>query len=400
LITNRFLLAGKHLANERKATMEMKAHMNGLGGLARHLGGAGHTSWLLANVAVVLAMVLVALAPAQPAAAEAELECSDYTLDVTLAPGQTDTFQVIGTLCSEGPAVGKTVQLLLHGATYARYYWDFPYQTEHYSYVRSATERGYATFNLDRIGNGDSDHPNGDLVDINANGFVVHQVVEALRDGEVAAQSFEKVIVVGHSMGSMTTINYAGSFPGEADGIILTGILHDINWPNAFAFLLSNLYPADSDPKFGEQFPDNYWTTLPGKRGDAFYYLPNADPAVVALDESLKQTTSSGELDTGPGMCFDPISFQIEGPVLVVIGQYDYLFCGNLVNCSDKSAVQDFEETKFSDSACVETAVINDAGHVLNLHLNADAAYSQMLSWADRNVGRTAGTAPQPCGTP
>jgi hypothetical protein len=69
---------------------------------------------------------------------------------------------------------GKTVQLLLHGSTYARYYWDFPYQTAHYSYVRAATNRGYATFNLDRIGNGASDHPDGNLVDINSNAFVVH----------------------------------------------------------------------------------------------------------------------------------------------------------------------------------------------------------------------------------
>jgi len=381
--------------------MEMKAHMNGWGGLTRHLGRAGHTSWLLASVVTVLAMVVWALAPAQPAAAGAMPECSEHTLSVTLVPGATDTFQVIGTLCSQGPAAGKTVQLLLHGSTYARYYWDFPYQAEHYSYVRSATKRGYATFNLDRIGNGESDHPDGNLVDIDANGFVVHQVVEALRAGAVASTVFEKVIVVGHSMGSMTTINYAGSFPGEADGIILTGILHDINWDNAYTLLLSNLYPAYLDPKFAGQFPNfDYLTTLPGTRGDAFYYLENVDSNVLVLDESLKQTTTVGELNTGPGMCFDPISFQIEGPVLVVIGQYDYFFCGNLVNCSDRAAVQDFEETKFSDSACVETAVINDAGHVLNLHLNADATYSQMLAWADRNVGRTAGSAPQPCGTP
>jgi len=231
LITNRFLSAGKHPANERKATMEMKAHMNGLGGLARHFSRARHTLWLLASVAALLAMVLGAFAPAQPAAAEARLECSEHTLSVTLTPGATDTFNVVGTLCSQGPAAGKTVQLLLHGATYARYYWDLPYQAEHYSYVHAATKRGYATFNLDRIGNGASDHPDGNLVYIVANGFVVHQVVEALRAGEIASQSFEKVIVVGHSMGSFSAANYAGSFPGEADGIILTGFLHDMNWP-------------------------------------------------------------------------------------------------------------------------------------------------------------------------
>ena len=76
-------------------------------------------------------------------------------------------------------------------------------------------------------------------------------------------------------------------------------------------------------------------------------------------------------------------------PVQIVVGQYDYLFCGPEVNsnCSDKASVQAYEETKFNTSACLETEVINDAGHDLNLHLNANATYSQMLSWADRHVG-------------
>src|SRR5262249_48040242 len=149
-----------------------------------------------------LGMVLGTTTTARVAAAEATLQCSEHALPVTLAPGETTTFQVIGTLCSQGSAAGKTVQLLLHGSTYARYYWDFPYQPEHYSYVRAATKRGYATFNLDRIGNGASDHPNGNLVNMDANAFVVHQVVQALRAGQVTSQSFAKVIVVGHSMGS------------------------------------------------------------------------------------------------------------------------------------------------------------------------------------------------------
>ena len=121
---------------------------------------------------------------------------------------------------------------------------------------------------------------------------------------------------------------------------------------------------------------------------------------MLALDESLKQTTTVAELNTGPLMVFSPISFEIEGPVRVVIGEFDYIFCGSLVNCSDKAAVQSYEAGFYSASACVETAVISDAGHNLNLHTNADAAYSQMLAWADRTVGSSGGTPPQPCSQP
>src|SRR5215470_3915351 len=169
----------------------------------------------MAVLAVALGMTpTVRTAAAQTTATQVAMVCGDYTLSVTLGPGNPNTFHVVGTLCSQGPLAGKTVQLLLHGSTYARYYWDFPYQTTHYSYVRAATSSGYATFNLDRIGNGASDHPDGNLVDMNSNAFVVHQVVKALRTGAVASQSFQKVIVVGHSMGSFTAVNYAGSFPG------------------------------------------------------------------------------------------------------------------------------------------------------------------------------------------
>ena len=352
---------------------------------------------------VALAMVLAAFATAQPAAAETSLQCSDHTLNVTLAPDATDSYQVVGTLCSQGPAAGKTVQLLLHGITYARYYWDLPYQSEHYSYVRSATKRGYVTFNLDRIGNGASDHPvNSSLVDLYSNAYVVHQVVEALRAGQVGSTSFEKVIVVGHSMGSMVTASYASSFPGEANGIILTGFLHSINWDVAYATIIPNLYPAMLDPKFTGQFSDPYYmTTKPDTRG-GFYYLPNTDPQVVAVDESLKQVVTMGEFQTGPDVVYDQSSLQITGPVQMVIGQYDSLFCGPEVNfnCSDKAFVQDYEESRFGAAACLETEVINDAGHDLNLHLNANATYSKMLSWADRYVGSTSDPAPEPCDIP
>ncbi len=374
--------------------MEVNAYMNGL---VRQFGRARRALWLAARAAAVLMMVLGAFGTARPAAAEA-LQCSEHTLQVRLAEGAAETYNVVGTLCSEGPAAGKTVQLLLHGATYARYYWDFPYQNDHYSYVSSATKRGYATFNLDRIGNGNSDHPDGNLVDLNANGYVVLQVVQALRDGKIASTPFEKVIVVGHSMGSFSAINFASRFPGNADGIILTGFVHDVDWTFFWNTLYPTVYPTQYDPKFA-QFPyPNYLTTQPGTRGGDFFYLPNVDPALLAVDENLKQTVSMGELVSFFNAVYDQSSKNVVGPVQIVIGQYDSLFCGDNVNhCSDEATIQNYEQTFFGPSACLETAMISDAGHDLNLHLNANAAYSKMLSWADRYVGSTAAPAPVTC---
>lgn len=345
-----------------------------------------------------LALLPIALLASAPPADAAGVACSDHVFEVTLAPGETETFEVVGTLCSRRPEAGRTVQVLLHGATYDGTYWDFPHQPQHYSYVRAAAGRGYATFNLDRIGNGRSDHPAGERVDIESNAFVVHQVIAALRAGEVGGAAFDKVMVVGHSMGSFVALVHAATFPADVDGLVLTGFLHDVNFDFVDEVLLPSIYPARLDPKFAGRFSgDDYLTSVPGSRGETFYYAPTADPAVIELDEALKETATVAEFGTGPAVVFDPISFDVEGPVLVILGEFDFIFCGNQVDCSDRAAVESYERGFYGAAACVDVEVVGASGHVLNLQRNAHSAYARMLGWADRRVGRGPGPAPDPC---
>jgi hypothetical protein len=82
--------------------------------------------------------------------------CSAYTLPVHIAdPGPADQ-TMWGQLCYPGTARPKTVQLLVHGAFYNHPYWDFPVGNGYYSYVDAALAAGYATFNVDRVGAGQS----------------------------------------------------------------------------------------------------------------------------------------------------------------------------------------------------------------------------------------------------
>ena len=62
-----------------------------------------------------------------------------------------------GTL--RGPKDAKSIQVLVHGLSYAQYYWDLPYQPDGYSYPRAANHRDYATLAKDRLGIGQSWHP-------------------------------------------------------------------------------------------------------------------------------------------------------------------------------------------------------------------------------------------------
>ena len=56
------------------------------------------------------------------------------------------------------PATGATngshdtLQLLVHGATFSKIMWDFPYQPERYSWVKRMNREGYPTLAVDLVG--------------------------------------------------------------------------------------------------------------------------------------------------------------------------------------------------------------------------------------------------------
>lgn len=345
---------------------------------------------------LLCALALAVLVPSGARAEKGGFRCEELAFDVALAPGDTATYNVFGVLCSHGGIERKTIQITLHGATYSHLYWDWPYQPELYSYVRRATAAGYAVFNLDRIGIGRSDHPPAAEVTIGTNAYVVHQIVQALRGGELVVPSFgrvraERVALVGHSLGSVIAIQEAATY-GDVDGVALTGVSHTVT--PVLGETLANLYPANLDPLFaGRDIPDGYLTSLPGRRG-IFYHLPSVDPLVLAIDEQTKETVTVAELDTAfPALA---LSTDLHVPVLVIVGDFDGAFCA-APSCSASGSLDD-EVNFFPADACVETAVVAGAGHDLNLQLQAQQAYDILLDWMDRRVGSDSNAPPaQPC---
>ena len=86
-----------------------------------------------------------------------------------------------GQLCMPAGPAPTTVQLLVHGATYSRVYWDFPYQPERYSYQRDMARHGYATFAVDRLGTGQSSKPPSVTLLDSVEAASIHQIVGHLR---------------------------------------------------------------------------------------------------------------------------------------------------------------------------------------------------------------------------
>lgn len=325
--------------------------------------------------------------------------CSESHTTVQLSPTDPTDYSIAGWLCAQGGLQGKTVQFLEHGATYDHNYWDWPQQSDTYSYVQSATNAGYATFNIDRIGVGQSSHSADpdEITPVNE-AYVAHQLVQDLRSGAIGGTPFNKVISVAHSLGSGIALVEASTYQ-DVDGLVVTGLLHGSTAETGD--FISSLYPANLDPQFaGSNLPDGYLTTMPNMRGKFFYNTSFADPSVISYDEQTKQTTTTGELN-GFGGVFDPsISLAVHVPVLLIVGQDDVLFCDSAtagLSCDTSSDVQARETGFYSPSACLQSYSLPAAGHDVNLHPDAQAAYAVIQSWALRRVGNGTLPALQPC---
>jgi len=285
---------------------------------------------------------------------------------------------------------GATVQLLIHGATYNHEYWNFGIVNEkRYSYSRSMAVRGFPTFALDELGAGNSSRPPSDQMTIDTAALVAHAMVQALRSGSINGIQFGKVIIVGHSLGSVVAWQEAISY-GDVDGVIATGAAHFLT----SAFLDLNLfYPAMMDPKFSDSaLDDGYLTTVPGIRA-AFYSSPDFDPAVVALDEKRKDLVPGPELMTGLPVVLSTATQAIQVPVLTILGGNDLTACGTdaqgrSFDCSYGAIVASQEAPFYSPNAQIQACIVPDSGQDISLALNNDLQVRDSAAWSFRFVGQ------------
>lgn len=110
------------------------------------------------------------------------------TLQSLLVSG---TFEIAARYCEPEVVVQDrqdSVQLLVHGITYDKNYWsggDYPvgFNGDEYSWIAYASKLGYPTLSIDRLGCGNSSHPDPTFaVQIPTQIEAYHQVIQALRN--------------------------------------------------------------------------------------------------------------------------------------------------------------------------------------------------------------------------
>ncbi|MGH3896676.1 MAG: alpha/beta hydrolase, partial [Pseudonocardiaceae bacterium] len=282
-----------------------------------------------------------------------------------------------------------TVQLLIPGGTYNSVYWDFPYQPDRYSYQRDMAGHGYATFAVDQLGTGQSTKPPSAILLSSVEAAAIHQVVGHLRAGRVGGVRFDRVILVGHSLGSGVATLEAATYH-DVDGVILTSATHQQPPVELAKIFTMRVHPVTLDPRLSKNGSDSgYITTRPGQREPVTYSPRNADPQVIATDEATKDQASLAAVAIGEVLgLLGPTSRLVDVPVLLAIGEKDVVFCGFLArDCSSAEALRKGEAPYFSPAAELSTYVLPEAGHAMALHKNASEYREATRSWLRERFG-------------
>ncbi|KAK7757520.1 hypothetical protein SLS62_000535 [Diatrype stigma] len=277
-------------------------------------------------------------------------------------------YELATTYCEPDGGPSRVLQVLTHGIGFDRSYWDFPINAYNYSYVNYALAHGYSTLSWDRIGLGESTI--GDP--LNEIQFALE--VAALRELTLLARgggggiptSYEKVVHVGHSQGSSYTNALTSADPTISDGIVLTGFGHVADFQ---PWGIIGLHLADAHSRPGmEQYPHGYLAPGDEIAVQTVFFSPGGhfDPAVLDAAYTSAQPVAIGEmLTTGP-----PGVNNMTGPVAVVTGQADIIFCG--VDCYatgdlNVSSLLDVSKSYYPKTSAFQPTVIDGAGHGLNL---------------------------------
>lgn len=321
---------------------------------------------MLRKTVFVLVVLLSALLPAA-ALADNNIMVQPLSFPVTLSDG--NTYTIAGYLYYQGSYQNKPLQVLVHGGTYNHLYWDVPaINNRKYSYARYMAEEKYAVLAIDQLGTGQSSKPNGDFVTLAETASSIHQVIGQMRSGNNAlGQAFNKIVLVGHSFGSINAITVQANYH-DADALVITALGHV---PHELPITQELLDILDDY---------EYFTLPPEARSGLFYYGPAADPDVIAYDNAnLVDYLTRGQLGTTFAAIFNDSVADVTGPVLVQLGEHDALW---------PSSYAEGEAAYWTSASSITVQSLPDVGHSFNTHLDNKRGWKQISQWLSDTVGQ------------
>ncbi|CZT18456.1 uncharacterized protein RCC_04301 [Ramularia collo-cygni] len=310
---------------------------------------------------------------------------------------QSGDFEMSARYCEPAVHVASrahTIQYLQHAITSGKDYWNgvtYPvgFAGDMYSYSKAASDNGYATIALDNLGSGNSSHPDPvAVVQMALQAQIAHEIITMLREGKVqgpvAGKTFNKVIYVGHSYGSIMGNAIAATFPDDVNAFVLTGYTGEFV-AGAPPLLSGVAVPAAlAMPKFAD-LPVGYLaqTYEPG-RLYAFYTVDNVggfDPAMPQYDFDNQGTVALGELAT----LFYGLTpaKEFTGSVFVVTGHQDAIVCNNLGGADCYKPANKLDAAKGFWPAAKDYSYIipEKTGHAANLHYSSPESFKKVHAY-------------------
>jgi pimeloyl-ACP methyl ester carboxylesterase len=289
------------------------------------------------------------------------------------------TYNINAKLCypTSSTANVSTIQFLIHGINFDKLYWDIPGQ----SYLDAAAAAGYATFSFDRLGTGLSDHPDPiQVVQSALQVEIAHQMIQSLRSGAIGGNAFQNVVGIGHSYGSIQSVGLAAQYPNDLDAIILQGFTLDTaNLPATIATFNPTIASQNDPLRFGS-LPSGYQVVNSAVSDQtAFMRYPQFSSSLFSSLNSKKQTFTLGDFFTLTGPVAPAAAFT--GPVDIVNGQNDFIFCASDCGYPSDLGAQVLPAL-FPAAATGSTSyLVPGTGHGINAHTTTSQTYAQMLAF-------------------
>ncbi|KAJ7097170.1 Alpha/Beta hydrolase protein [Mycena belliarum] len=295
-----------------------------------------------------------------------------------------DTYDIYGVYCKPDDAPSDVLQLLVHGLTYSSQYWSTPVaEFRNHSYAAYSCDHGLPSLAIDWPGVGLSSRPvNADDVQYPTVSAAVSQLARSLKEVSIlpGAQPFKKVIGVGHSAGCGMLI-FDAVVEGEQspfDGLVLTGALTVA--PGTLP-PVGSISARDADPQRWGDLDPGYFTA-PDRSG---FYPPDPasfSPRMLAFDGFTKDL---GTIGTYVQASTSSLTKQYTGPVAMIVGAADQMYCAGTGRCDDVANLTAIERTTWPAVQSFEVVVSpGSGGHSLNLDFFAGGAFKTIVHFVNK----------------
>ena len=262
----------------------------------------------------------------------------------------------------------------------------------YYSWADYASKQGYSVLAIDRLGNGQSDHPDPILdVQYPAQVEQIHQIILEARAGTLPGitKKFTTILYAGHSYGSITGNALNRIYPNDVNATILTGFSYILTTVIPAVFAQARPLPADllQPQRFGNLSPFYLeFSSIPSIQ-ELFFYPGGYSYDLFEYDTSKRGTISLGEAATVA--LTSNIAADYTNPVYVVTGEKDAVFCNfsglNLspllpVSCTAGGYLTG-TKAFYPNVEVFDTYAVPNSGHCWQLHYAAPEAFALIHSW-------------------